>query len=670
MTKPLLIALCMTLSASLPSIAGDAGTESPFSFGAGARELGLGGSVISRPDPATAVYWNPSALAGLERTAFEAFHSRLYASGSVYQYLGGSMPTMDMGTFGFGLFRLGTDAIERRDENNLLLGLIEDNRIAMYFGYGRTVSSYDLGMALSFEHHSLGDLSATSSPGLNLSIRRQFQMPQLRLPELSVSLCGRNIVRPHITLSGEAVDLPPSFDIAFSAGFVPIPEWNHNLTLSTGISKVDILDPRFLVGLEYDVEEFLHIRGALRDGDPSFGAGLSYRLFSFDYAYLDRDLGGMHMFSVSAGLGMAMSEKRETRDIRRETEFNQLINKGLADRNLKMVADMLNRGEKLMEQGSLSEARTTFDRALFLASGGGMDTTDMYDTALGTSLRLDGEIRKRAFEAHMDSAWAKLSSGDYLAARFFAVQAAGQMPHSTTASDLLDQIDLKMAESETNYLLIERRIQLADSLTSYGRYDEALAAARTLRGVSDDARIANLIKKAEFGIWRGVAEAAFAETEYRSAYAAVDSALSRLPDHPWGAAMNDRISQETKRSRVTVTQAEAQTSRALSDELLKEVDLAYKSGQKLFRQGSLWDAVSSWERVETLAPGYKSVREYLVDAYKFLGVELYTQNRLEEAVDVWKKAEKLSPDSSEISGYIRRTEGEMSRMQEISYEFK
>jgi hypothetical protein len=71
-----------------------------------------------------------------------------------------------------------------------------------------------------------------------------------------------------------------------------------------------------------------------------------------------------------------------------------------------------------------------------------------------------------------------------------------------------------------------------------------------------------------------------------------------------------------------------------------------------------------------LAPGYRSVRDYLVNAYKFLGVELYTQNHLEDAVGVWKKAAGLDPESREIANYIRRTQGEISRLQEISYDLR
>ena len=64
------------------------------------------------------------------------------------------------------------------------------------------------------------------------------------------------------------------------------------------------------------------------------------------------------------------------------------------------------------------------------------------------------------------------------------------------------------------------------------------------------------------------------------------------------------------------------------------------------------------------------MRTYLVNAYKYVGVELYGQNKLKEAVSVWKKAAQLQPNNDEIADYIRRTENEISKMQELSYGFE
>jgi len=47
---------------------------------------------------------------------------------------------------------------------------------------------------------------------------------------------------------------------------------------------------------------------------------------------------------------------------------------------------------------------------------------------------------------------------------------------------------------------------------------------------------------------------------------------------------------------------------------------------------------------------------------------MYGQNQLPEAVEVWKKAERLDPDNLEIRSYIERTEAEIIKLRELSYE--
>jgi tetratricopeptide (TPR) repeat protein len=309
-----------------------------------------------------------------------------------------------------------------------------------------------------------------------------------------------------------------------------------------------------------------------------------------------------------------------------------------------------------------------FDRALFLAAGSGLDTSQIYIDAQRASRSLKETVRKLEFEANMDSAWSKLSAGEYLDARYFAIRALNGFPNSEVARDVLQNIDERIDQTAASGLELENRILLADSLTSYGRYDDALVVAKTLKEIApQDEKVEMAIRKAEFGRWKEVAEIAFSRAEYGKAEAAIDSALARFPDHPWGLGLKKRIGEEMNPAVAIPADGRKETPQTLSDDLKKDVEQAYKAGQRLFKDGSLEDAVARWEQVEALAPGYKSVREYLVDAYKFLGVELYAQNRLEDAVEAWKKAARLNPDSREITGYIRRTEGEISRLQEISY---
>jgi tetratricopeptide (TPR) repeat protein len=668
-TAYIIVGLLLLLTGS--AAAGDGGTQSPFSLGAGARDLALGGSGLNSPDPVTAVYWNPSALACVERISLGGFHSRLFQSGAAYQYLGVAVPTMDFGGFGFGLFRLGVDGIEERDADNVSHGEISDSRIAMYLGYGRTISDYDVGLALALEHHSIGDHSGTSSPGLNLSISRTFELTARRITGISAGVAVRNLVRPRIKLVSESVGLPAELDGSVAAGFLPNPGWNHIVTVSAGFRKVEGIDAQVTGGIDYDVQGLLHIRGGLRDERFSFGAGVSYGSISFDYALVERDFGSLHMFSIGTALGRPVSEKRRLREVRRETEFNELLGRSLSERNIEMVSGLLQRGKELAKQGSFDEAAVALDRAMFLAEGSGLDTSAVYTNARKERLALSETVLTRRFEADMDSAWTRLNAGAYLDARYFAIRALSGFPDSEAAKDVLEKIDERIDRSTASEAAIEQSILRADSLTSYGRFDEALAVAKALEEMAPaDERIKMTIRKAEFGLWKETAERALSRSDYGSAQAAVDSALARFPAHPWGLMLTGRIREETIRAVAESAELEEEVPKELSAELRSEVEEAYKQGQSLFENGKLTYAVARWEKVEALAPGYRSVRRYLVDAYKFLGVELYTQNRLEEAVEIWKKAAKLDPDSAEIANYIRRTQGEISRLQEISYDFE
>jgi tetratricopeptide (TPR) repeat protein len=127
------------------------------------------------------------------------------------------------------------------------------------------------------------------------------------------------------------------------------------------------------------------------------------------------------------------------------------------------------------------------------------------------------------------------------------------------------------------------------------------------------------------------------------------------------AGLIDRLSEEP-------LQADVRPAESLSAEEKNEIDIAYRTAQELFKKGDIKRAIEHWESIEQLAPNYLAVREYLVNAYKFVGVEFYGMNRLQEAVDVWKRAMLLDPNNDEIRSYITRTEIEIRKTRELSYD--
>ena len=261
--------------------------------------------------------------------------------------------------------------------------------------------------------------------------------------------------------------------------------------------------------------------------------------------------------------------------------------------------------------------------------------------------------------------------GDHFAARYFAGLALAKVPNSTEAQEIFDRAARALEKTATREGMIQARLLTADSLLSYGQTDRALAIIESLMQLAPgDDRVRLALKKTRFEIWKNTASLAYERRSYREASEALDSALLLFPEHRWCLDLKDRIGQELRALQVVPVPARKAEPEPLSPELLREVEAAYSSAQSLFAKGQLARAIASWEKVERLAPDFQSVRNYLVRAYKFVGVELYGQNKLQEAVATWKKAAALDPGNEEIEDYIKRTENEIRKLEELSYDGK
>ncbi|MCP4566356.1 MAG: hypothetical protein GY841_02115 [FCB group bacterium] len=654
---------------SVTAAAPDGGTQSPFALGVGARELSLGTASLAHCDIATAPIWNGSRLAEAEYYCFSGFHSRLFEADASIQYLGIVVPTLDYGVLALGLSRLGISGIERRDDANFLMGEFDDSRLALNLAYGRKISNYNIGLAFTLEHHSLDSYSATSTPGLNLSISRKFKFKKGRLNYLAVALTGLNLVRPGMKLVEEAVSYPYRADAGVSLGLLPFTGLNHRLDLSASVNKVDYLDPRFNAGLEYSFEDILFFRGGIRNERYSYGLGVEYKNIKFDYALVDRDLGSLHMFTLTSSLGSSVSVRRAERVMRREQEFDGLMDQQLTRRNREMVDKLTATGEKMLAEGDLVKAADSFDRALFMARNSGLDTLHIATLSIETSNQVDEISRENRYRQYIDSARVKLDEKDYLAAVQLANLARGERPASAEAAGILQQATTAIEQSSTLVETIRRGLWRSDSLLNYGYVDKALNIVTELNQlVPEDSEVKQALKKIKFEHWKETAVLAQTAAEYGKAGYAVDSALVLFPGHQWCLQMRRQIIADMRRAQEKSPVVVPVAPKSISPEILKQAELAYEAAQKYFKNGELQQAIEKWETVQRLAPNYQSVRKYLINAYKFIGVDFYGRNQLADAVTIWRKAAELDPDNSEISGYIRRTEAEIRKLSELSYE--
>jgi len=630
MKRLLFYILCFILSGG-SILAGDVGLNSPFGLGTGAYELSLGGANLARCRAVSAPFWNPSGLAQAEHITASAFHCRLYDSDVAYQYFGLALPSMDWGCVGLGVFRLGIGGIEKRDENNVLLDEIRDNRLAIYLAYGKIISGYNMGLSFSIERHELDSYHATSSPALSLSIGRNFGLETTRFKDLSVALNLRNIIKPGLKLVDENISYPFTFDLGTSFRMQPFTGWDHDLILSSAVGRKADKNGELSFGAEYNFNGLLQLRGGVRDGKPSFGCGLNYKFINFDYALIDRDLGSLHMFSLTTSFGLPISEKRKIRAEKREEEFKDLMNTRLVSRNQSKIKELVNKGKESLGVGEVEQASSYLDRAMFLARANGIDTTEISALSQETHKRLKEIINKQKFAGYMDSAQTKFNSDDFMGARYFAGLALTTKINNEEAQQFIDQADRALTQALSQDEMISRQLINIDSLLNYGYVGQALAIAGNLvQFVPNNERTNQILRRTQFENWRLVASDAFTSGEFKSCMTALDSALAIFPEHRQCLELKERAQLELNKMEREITTSVAETSRQISGELLKEVETIYNTARQHFENGELSQAVSHWEKIERLAPDYKSVREYLIRAYKFIGVELYGQNRLKE----------------------------------------
>jgi tetratricopeptide (TPR) repeat protein len=649
-------ALLLALLLGTPAVRAqnDGGTESPFSLGVGSRELSLGGANMALSDPTSAIVWNSSRLASAQRLSLSAFHSKLFESGVNYTYAGFVYPTLDQGTFGVGIVRHGVSGIDKRDAGNLSLGEISLNQLRMYAAYGRHVSGYDVGLSVSIDYQSLDTYTAASSPGVNLAVSRTFEMPYDVMPQMTLAINAINLLQPGVRLVDETYQYPRALAAGLSVNLVPESGLRHQFILSTSVHAVENASTRLHMGIEYSLMQMVHMRGGLNQSHPSVGAGVSYYGFDFDYALVDRDLGSIHMFTLTTGFGLTATEKRAQRALRREQDFKQQMHDRFLEQNRALMAELLDEGDQYIADGELSLAVTAYEGALLLARSTQTDTVSIRVLVDGSRRQLEESNRLARYSARMDSAHLAWAASDYLTARYFAHSALADSATSVPAAEMVAEADKMLAGSDEKSRLIAHQLNKLDSLVTQGRLEEAEGVVAHLVEVAPEAEQIRLAAiQLEMVRWRRALE------EERNTQAE--------PVSPAPAPVVITSVDTTDQGRID-TSTSAPVVHDLSSEMRKEVEGHYTRAQAAFSDGDLDVAIEQWEQVEKLAPGYQSVRQFLVRAYKFVGVELYAQKRRDEAVTVWKKASRLAPDDQEVRDYIDHTEIEIRKLKKLSYE--
>ena len=313
----------------------------------GARQAGMGEAFCALADDATAVYWNPAGLAfqkGREITLMHAKWLPQLAPDLYYEFGAFRLPVEGLGTFGFNVTYINYgEQIWTGEESPEELGRFYSYEFAVSAHYATLMTpNLGLGASLRYIRSSLSDvpIGAAKDPGkangfaVDLSVL--YKAPWLRGLSLGANLSNMG---PKVTYvdAAQADPLPTNLSLGIAYRLIDT-EFNKLTFVAQGDKELvrrykdgtsdsfykalftawtdDPISEEFRewilgFGVEYWYTSLIALRAGYHYDEvgkvkfPSFGAGIQYNLYRFDFGYVaaaeGHPLSGTMRFSLSIG---------------------------------------------------------------------------------------------------------------------------------------------------------------------------------------------------------------------------------------------------------------------------------------------------------------------------------------------------------------------------------
>ena len=357
---------------------GDGGTESNLNFGYGARALSLGGAFTALADDPTAVFWNPAGLEYIYQQNLSFFHTSFW-EGIDYDFLGYVYPTLNFGTFGIGIGRIGVDGIPQLDNSG---EPINENTYShaethMYIsGSKKLPFNTCLGISIKYLRRGFSDLVDQpeyfdSGFGMDIGLLYKPEFFGSRwLQDWSFGIKMANFLKPTLKEGTQSDQLPFSFKLGllkkvrFAGG--------NSVNVLFDIKSTQKQDSRLYLGTEYNFRELGAFRMGFNNGKFAVGGGVEYRMFRFDYTYGNysnsENLSAVHSFSVSVIFGMNRDEMFAQAEVKRAAERKALIAQTLANERQQFISDHMNFGYRYFNNQQYMDAIVEYRQVLELDS--------------------------------------------------------------------------------------------------------------------------------------------------------------------------------------------------------------------------------------------------------------------------------------------------------------
>lgn len=354
---------------------GQAGTQSEFNFGFGARAMGMGHAFVAVANDPTAVHWNPAGLEKIYQQSVTLFHTSFW-EGTLYDFLGYAYPTLDLGTFGVGIARIGVGDIPYRSKDNDPLGFgnFSFDMYRVYLSYGKQLP-LDLAAGISFKidrmaFYDVGTEGTIEDMGVGMDLGVMYQpsfFNSIYLQDWSLGLNIQNLFAPQLK-PGEQVDVLPltfKFGLARKIRFFGL---GNAVNFAIDFGKSADTDFKFSFGTEYSYQDFGMVRMGYDGNAFAFGAGVKYSMFQVDYAFGNPSSGGLldpvHRISLSFNFGMNRDEMFEITERLRKEEEERIISEIREADKQKFIAEHLQKADTYFKDQQYLDAITEYQHVI------------------------------------------------------------------------------------------------------------------------------------------------------------------------------------------------------------------------------------------------------------------------------------------------------------------
>ncbi len=261
-----------------------------FRVGVGARALAMGGAYTAVADDATAGYWNPAGLTGIERFNLSSMISANVSYDRQYNYVAMGY---NFGRAGWGAFSWVNGGMKDLDGyvNHVKSNPFNADEHGFLFSYGNKLNKLNVGMTFKVGYRKIGADLSESGVGFDAGLK------YILTENVHLGVTARDL---GTKIGPDAV--PANFNLGIAAFAF------EGFTFAADIQKIQHRsNVKVRLGSEYDYEfadkYFGAIRAGVNDGKFTVGAGLTVMgKYSLDYAYVTEQenfLGENHRVSLT-----------------------------------------------------------------------------------------------------------------------------------------------------------------------------------------------------------------------------------------------------------------------------------------------------------------------------------------------------------------------------------